>query len=797
MQVMQEEIYISPRKARRKLKEAQGNAQTVYLYGATGYGKTALIRNYLKRTECLYFNAGNVLVNELAISESIGKRESGRTIVVIDDIQLAEPEDVRGAIVELTRRRDIWLILVGRCRCPSWLLAATLKQYPFMVIEEEDLKFDRGMLERYFEQSGIVANEDTLERIEKGAKGHGMTIRILAELLQDGRSLTEDTVKQAQKILWDYLDYNVYGQWDTELLEFLLQMSVVDCFTVRMAEHVTGKNNVPYLIEKSWETGNFLYEENGVYHYEQAMLLSLRRRFQSKYSKEQRDELFYNAGLFYEQEGMVMDALRMYKACGNKNRIGRLLVENARKNPGSGYLYELRHYYLTLPEETIAESIELTAGMCMLQSILMNPEESERWYDNLIEKEKKKNGSERKAVKSWLAYLDIALPHRGSGGLIDIMKSAFVLLTNRQLTLPEFSVTTNLPSQMNGGKDFCEWSRRDRELAKTIGKPVAVVLGKYGKGFVDIALAESLFEKGGDNYEVLSLASRGRMQAEAGGKLEQCFVAAAIQARIHVINGQIEEAVEIITYFRNIAVKEHGDKMLPNIDAFLFRLALYQGEKAQIEEWMEKAPKEDEEFCTFDRYKYLAKARGYLLYGRYERAQGLLERLLYYAQIMDRPYIRMEAKILLSITLYRTGAEAWKEQLLEVLRETEDYHFVRIISREGAAIYELLKASGWKAEDAETKEQKEYRRQVMKETEAVAIAYPSYLKVKSMDEEVFSDNAIKILRFQAEGLSNTQIAEVLGITESAVKYHCRENYKKLGVRGKAEAVMEARKRKLI
>lgn len=794
---MQEEIYISPRKARIKLKEAQKNAQTVYLYGATGYGKTALVRNYLKRMEYLYFNAGNVLVNELAISESIGDRESGRTIVVIDDIQLAEPEDVRSAIVELSGRRDIWLILVGRCRCPSWLLAATLKQYPFMIIEEEELKFDRGMLERYFEQSGIVANEDTLQRVNQVARGHGMAIRIVAELLQDGKTFTEDTIKQVQQILWDYLDYNVYDQWDTELLEFLMQMSVVDSFTMQMAEHITGKTNVPYLIQKSWETGNFLYEENGVYHYEPAMLESLRRRFQNRYNKQQRDELFYNAGLFYEQEGMVMDALRMYKACGNKNRVGSLLIDNARKNPGSGYLYELRHYYLTLPEETIAESIELTAGMCMLQSILMDTEESERWYDNLVAQEKRRTGSERKAVKSWLAYLDIALPHRGSGGLIDIMKNAFVLLTNRQLTLPEFSVTSNLPSQMNGGKDFCEWSRRDRELSKTIGKPVAVVLGKYGKGFVDIALAESFYEKGGDNYEIFSLVSRGRMQAEAGGKLEQCFVAAAIQARVHVINGQIEEAVEILKHFRNVAVKEHGDKLLPNIDTFLFRLALYQGEKAQIEEWMEKAPKEDEEFCTFNRYHYLAKVRGYLLYGRYERAQSLLERLLYYAKVMDRPYIRMESKILLSIALYRMGEVAWKEILLEALREAEDYHFVRIISREGAAIRELLKSVGWKAEDAETKEQKAYRRQVLKETEAVAIAYPSYLKVKSMEEEVFSDNAVKILKLQAEGLSNTQIAELLGITESAVKYHCRENYKKLGVRGKAEAVMEARKRKLI
>ena len=799
----QKEIYISPGKARRKLKEAQMNAQTVYLYGATGYGKTVFIKNYLKNMRYAYFNAGSVLVNELAIlnnDEHEGVHEEKKTdttIVVVDDIQLAEPEDVRNAILDLNRRKDIWLILVGRCHCPSWLLPATLKHYPFQVISQEELKFDRSMLERYFEQSGIVANEDTMERVEQGARGHGMTIKIFAELLQEGEPFNEDIIKRTQKILWDYLEYNVYDQWEPELLEFLMQMSVVDSFTVQMAEHITGKTNVPYLIQKSWETGNFLYEEKGVYHYELAMLQSMRQRFQKRYKKQQKNELYYNAGLFYEQKGMVMDALHMYEACGNRNRISCLLIDNARKNPGSGYLYELRHYYLTLPEETIVESIELIAGMCMLQSILMNPEESERWYDILAAQEKKKNGSERKTVKNWLAYLDIALPHRGSGGLIDILKNAFILLTNRQITLPEFSVTSNLPSQMNGGKDFCEWSKKDRELARTIGKPVSILLGKYGKGFANIALAESLYEKGGDNYEILSLVSRGRMQAEAGGKLEQCFVAAAIQARIHVINGQIEEAIEILLYFRNMAVREHGDKLLSNIDTFLFRLALYQGEKAQIEEWMEKAPKEDEEFCAFDRYKYLAKVRGYLLYSRYERAQSLLERLLYYAKVMERSYIRMEANLLLSITLYRMNQAAWKDVLLKVLGEAEDYHFVRIISREGAAIRELLKVAGWKAEDAETKEGKAYRRQVLKETEAVAIAYPSYLKVKSMEKEVFSDNAVKILRFQAEGLSNFQIAKLLEITESAVKYHCRENYKKLGVRGKAEAVMEARKRKLI
>lgn len=50
---------------------------------------------------------------------------------------------------------------------------------------------------------------------------------------------------------------------------------------------------------------------------------------------------------------------------------------------------------------------------------------------------------------------------------------------------------------------------------------------------------------------------------------------------------------------------------------------------------------------------------------------------------------------------------------------------------------------------------------------------------------------------QAEGDSMNKIAGQLGLAEVTVKYHCRETYRKLGVNGKAAAVNEARKRKLI
>lgn len=64
-----------------------------------------------------------------------------------------------------------------------------------------------------------------------------------------------------------------------------------------------------------------------------------------------------------------------------------------------------------------------------------------------------------------------------------------------EVTLPPFSVTSTLPSIMNGGKDFSDWSKRDDLLYKTLRIPVEAVLGRDGVGLADCAIAESKFEK--------------------------------------------------------------------------------------------------------------------------------------------------------------------------------------------------------------------------------------------------------------------------------------------------------------
>lgn len=167
-----------------------------------------------------------------------------------------------------------------------------------------------------------------------------------------------------------------------------------------------------WLVHRRWET--FLSPDgvNGIWEYRWQMRDSMRLRLKKKWNNERINPLYHHAGLYYEMHDKIPEALSMYEQCNDKESISRVLIANARKNPASGHYFEMRKYYLSLPEEKILENPLLIAGMSMLQSMLMNIDESERWYEALKDFAKNHICSERREAKSRLLYLDIGLPHR-------------------------------------------------------------------------------------------------------------------------------------------------------------------------------------------------------------------------------------------------------------------------------------------------------------------------------------------------------------------------------------------------
>lgn len=802
--------YIKPKKAWRLLRTADDENVTSYIYGVSGSGKTTLVSRYLGTRKYMLVDAGGIRPDDLVIEVS-----NARKIIVIDnlhELSWGDVDTVREQIIELIRREDVWVILVGRCPVPPWLSAVRFQE-GFYVVDSKLLMFSLEDIKKYAEYAGFSMNEAQVQRLYYETTGLPLAVEMchikymeMACTSKMTDDMYNDFSRRVEDEMCNYLEYHVYDNWDVEMQEFLMEISVVDEFTTKQAEMITGRSDSELLIERAKWLGNFMTSRvdkdgNTQYQLQFYMRVSMRRRLKRKYEKERIRGLYENAGLFYRLNGDIRKALEMYENAGVTERIVSILVDNARHAANSGYYYDLKKYYLELPDHVIEKSPELMCGMSMLQSLLLNPDESERWYDRLKLYADENQGSARKNAKGLLLYLDIGLPHRGSVDVLKLLKSAYTMVFNKEVRIQEWSVTSNLPSMMNGGKDFCEWSKRDRELASKVGRIVEFVLGKYGKGLVNLALAESFLEKSGDNYEVATLAAKGRMQAEAGGKIEQCFVADGILAWLHLQNGKPQEALEVLNGIEEKAEKEGGQNLLPNIYAFETRCSLYRGDRAYVTEWMENAPDENVEFRIYDRFIYLTKVRVYLQSGRNEQAYSLLTKLRYYAEMMSRTYIGIECGVLMAVALQRLKNDDWKMAMCHVIDTAMEYSFTRVISREGAAVNTLINTCGWKvekdgADDKEIATRRAYFRQLQKETESMTRYYPGYMKA-GVDDVQLSETATAILKLQAEGLSRQKIADRLSMSEANVKYHLNQVYRKLGVTDKAGAVREASNRGLI
>jgi len=71
------------------------------------------------------------------------------------------------------------------------------------------------------------------------------------------------------------------------------------------------------------------------------------------------------------------------------------------------------------------------------------------------------------------------------------------------------------------------------------------------------------------------------------------------------------------------------------------------------------------------------------------------------------------------------------------------------------------------------------------------------LSKKSPSAETLSDREIEVLKLMAKGVSNSNIADELSITQSTVKTHITSIFQKLNVTTRTEAVTTALKRRII
>lgn len=612
--------YIKVPKVYEKLKNAEKLYSPVIMTAESGYGKSMSVQYYYRRKNPLVLRCENGKLEQMPAICSIRAN-----IVIIEDMQWLIEEESMWYLKKLLYTSNRQIVMLTRGAVPEFLTSIDM-DLGFVHIQEKDFTLGEEQVKEFFYEKGIEIHSDDIVLVTKASRGYIRALYCYATRMENGARYSEEMKEAVWQDMFHLWDGYFYKKLPESFVRFGLSMCCFDKFTKEMAEYITGNENIPQIIEYCRRTMSQLQYHSGYY----SIRLEARKYYiwkqQLLWSKNAISENYKKAVEFYEKKGDIPNALCYYKKAGDMWKVKDLLIQNAGKHPGKGCFVEIKEYYFDIEKKQIVESPVLMSTMSMLYSLILRQDKSEEWYKELqkFEKDRKNSREKRREARIRLAYLDIILPHRGTKRMIHIMRNVFSLIKKGDIILPELSVTGNLPSVMNGGLDFCEWSKNDKQIAKFMAKIVEVITGKFGNGLVTIALAESGFEKGTMSaYEVLTRCNDGFEVALHSGKIEMCFASVGIQVRQYIVKGQLQSAKRICKSFHEKAMLENANQLVPNMEAFEVWLSLFDNTGDKVRLYIDSVPDAKISFSILDRYRQLIKVRCLIAENRLEEAFDL------------------------------------------------------------------------------------------------------------------------------------------------------------------------------
>ncbi len=714
-------------------------------------------------------------------------------VLRLDQLQNLPEEEQDGLCQLLRTAVERRFVLLSRGALPGWLAPFQFSGL-LQVFTADDLALHREGAAELLAQYGVTLSDTELTAALQDTSGHPLALDMLGRCMAARREGYTPAAKQTvRRQMMAYFEDAVYRRFDLSLRRFLLELAPFEPFDLELVRIVSGDSRAgEKLALLQRQTSMLLYEGDKCRFwpaFRQFLLWELER----EYTDDQRRSLYNRGALYYELHQDFGQALALYDRGGDHRKVSELLRRSAELHPGMGHYEELAVYYDTLSDEEIAASPSLMQAVSMLCALRGDYDGSQRWYDALAAFAARRKGGDAAAreARGRLAWLDISLPQRGVTGLTDTFVSAFRLLTSREITLPPFSVTSALPSTLNGGKDFSDWSKRDDLLYATLRPAVEAVLGRDGVGLADTAIAESKFEKGQDvSGRVLALVSRlGDIRCHGTPDIE--FAAVGLIARSQVDAGRSEDGARMVQSLRQRLEDMGESRFMPNIDAMLCRIALRTGDRAAAADWYrEKAPRDPTHFRVLLRYQYFTQAMVELSQGDNDAALLTLAPLERYCQVCQRHIDSIHLHLLTAAALFRKHEENWSAPLDEALETAAQYGFVRTVSLYGAAVLPLLERRHWQGDP-------EFRAAVMQGVRAQAANYPDFLAPPLEQTETLTATELQVLRLLCADKSNAEIGRILDIRLPTVKSHVSHILQKLNVSRRSEAKRAAERLHLL
>jgi LuxR family maltose regulon positive regulatory protein len=778
-----------------------------------------------------------VLLNELAAHPD-------EFVLVLDDYHRIESSTVHEDLAFLLEQMPPGMHMVISSRSdPPIPLARFLAGGLLTELRAADLRFtldeSTNLLRRVWELNLPEASVAALEERTEG----WVTGLQLAALALRGTSNPVQLIQEfsgSHRYILDYLTEEVLEQQPDDVRDFLLKTSVLDQLCGPLCDVITGRSDGQPMLEDLERANLFLVpldEERRWYRYHHLFADLLLARLKS-INAEQIPKLHRNAATWYEEYGLIIDAMRHALAAGETAWAVWLVEQHLEEILRRGEGETLRGWLAALPQEAVRSRPRLALAQAMAAFNTGHLQTAETLLDD----------AERALA---IAPSEPYEPSIGKGismlvnvpASIALVRASIVALRGDPERTIEFvhQAQAHLANDERGPRVSGRWNlalanwmrghlaeaeraftdivaegqeAREPHLTLTAG----FALGRIQQAQGRLGAAYHTYQEG------LQFAAKTGSKVVLSAGVAHIGIAQVLyernrleEALSHIMEGiylgqQLISTQSLATGLATLAwirqamgnpvgareAMEEAEQVMPNpeivvlhnpVPAERARLSLVQSDLKEAVRWVEeRGLNEDDEPNYARELEYLVLARTLLSRNLPDRALALLEHLEAAAKAQKRVESLIKIQVLQALGFQVAGkADQAMRALAQTLMQAEPEGYIRTFVDEGPHMAALLH------EAASRGVTPDYVARLLAAFPSINHGIqPSSSAATFPFNEPLSERELEILRLLAGGASNQEIAKFLSIALTTAKKHVSNIIRKLGVNNRTQAVSRGR-----
>jgi LuxR family transcriptional regulator, maltose regulon positive regulatory protein len=784
----------------------------------------------------------------LLINDLVGL--TGPTVLVLDDFHVIDHPDIHRAMTFLLDHLPPRAhVIIATREEPSLPLARLRVQGQATEIRLHDLRFTREEAAAFLNQTmGLTLSAEAIDTLESRTEGWvaglqmaALSLRGPSTPLRAGRStaltasptapgtsmaLGADDFGCGQHFIIEYLGAEVLRQQPAAIRAFLRQTSILDRLCAPLCDAVTGQANSRSYLKQVEQANLFLIpvdDQHQWYRYHSLFADFLRNEL----AEWEQTPLHTRASAWYEAHGFMPEAIRHALAAHDLAAAERLICSDVEPTLSRGGFTTLLTWLNALPDEVVRARSDLSAYKAWILYLRGEIVQAEEYAAAAAEAQRPDDPPALRGMfLAFRAYLELSRgdPHHA----VELGRETLALLGGTK----SFFRTTALyhlgqAQRLTGDRQAAIQTLREAvTLGQQLGHPVITLealgyvtlllfqqgqlreaialchdaLGRYTDergqplpmaGLVLIPLG-TLYLETNDLEQAERCLTTGLELCEQMGTVYYTLVGRRSLAKVQYVRGDLDAVWETLAAARRLASQSESPRRVRMVNAVTAEVQLRQGHIAAAARTLTEVQRSREARSV---YENLTLVRLRLAEGEPCAAHELLDELEHSARAQGCHGTLVTVHVLQVLTekaLHRHAAAVARMDDALALAAGSGYR--RPFLDEGSGIADVLRERRHVAPDFVDSLLSALPSARANEPDARPSSAAAANKVLT---EPLGDTQLTILRLVADGLSNQEVADKLGITVGTTKWHLSEIYGKLGVASRTQALAHARRLRLI